>query len=87
MIADPLAQAELEAVIDRMEIEEVRDLTAGLGDRERMVMYDHYGLGRPARTLNQIAGDLGVSAERVRQIEERSLCRVRTAVANGTTIT
>jgi len=33
MIADPLAQAELEGVLDRLEIEEVRDLTAGLGDR------------------------------------------------------
>ena len=77
MIADPLAQAESEAVIDRLEIEEVRHLTAGLDDRERMIINDHYGIGRPPRTLAQIANDLGVSAERVRQIEAQSLCRIR----------
>src|SRR4051794_24447007 len=40
MIADPLGQVELEGVLDRLEIEEVRDLTAGLCDRERMIIYD-----------------------------------------------
>ena len=83
MIADPLAQAESEAVIERLEIEEVRHLTAGLDDRERMIINDHYGIGRPPRTLAQIADDLGVSAERVRQIEERSLCRIRAGLAQG----
>ena len=77
MIADPLAQAESEAVIDRLEIEEVRHLTADLSDRERTIINDHYGIGRPPRTLAQIAKDLGVSAERVRQIEEQSLRRIR----------
>ena len=83
MIADPLVQAESEAVIDRLEIEEVRHLTAGLGDRERMIINDHYGIGRPPRTFAQIANDLGVSAERVRQIEEQSLCRIRAGLALG----
>ncbi len=83
MIADPLAQAESEAVIDRLEIEDVRHLTAGLGDRERMIINDHYGIGRPSRTFAQIAKDLGVSAERVRQIEEQSLRRIRSGLAHG----
>jgi len=83
LITDPLAQAESEAVIDRLEIEEVRHLTAGLGRRERKIINDHYGIGRPPRTLAQIANDLGVSAERVRQIEERSLCRIRAGLARG----
>ena len=83
MIADPLAQAESEAVIDRLEIEEVRHLTADLSDRERTIINDHYGIGRPPRTLSQIAKDLGVSAERVRQIEEQSLRRIRSGLAHG----
>ena len=83
LITDPLAQAESEAVIDRLEIEEVRHLTAGLGDRERMIIYDHYGLGRRAKTLTQIGEDLGLSGERVRQIEERSLCQIRAGLAQG----
>jgi RNA polymerase sigma factor (sigma-70 family) len=83
LITDPLAQAESEAVIDRLEIEEVRHLTAGLGRRERKIINDHYGIGRPPRTLAQIANDLGVSAERVRQIEEQSLRRIRAGLAPG----
>jgi DNA-directed RNA polymerase sigma subunit (sigma70/sigma32) len=48
-----------------------------------MIINDHYGIGRPSRTFAQIANDLGVSAERVRQIEEQSLCRIRAAIAHG----
>jgi RNA polymerase sigma factor (sigma-70 family) len=64
-----------------MEIEEVRARTEDLGDRERMILADHYGLGRPARTLREIGEDLGVSPERVRQIEERALEKLRVAVS------
>ena len=37
----------------------------------------HYGLGAEPRTLRAIAGDLGVSAERVRQIEQGALEKLR----------
>jgi RNA polymerase sigma factor (sigma-70 family) len=82
-LADPLAEREFESVIERMEIEQVRDLTAGLGERERTILCDHYGLGRPARTLREIGDELGVSAERVRQIEEKTLAALRDAVATA----
>ena len=54
-------------------------LLALLSDRERLVVSRHFGLDGKARTLRDIAGDLGVSAERVRQIEERALETLRTA--------
>jgi DNA-directed RNA polymerase sigma subunit (sigma70/sigma32) len=82
LIEDPGAQAAFANVLDQFEIEQVRDLTETLGDRERRILTDHYGLGRPARTLREIGDDLGVSAERVRQIEERTLARLRDAVAS-----
>ncbi|MDX6658534.1 MAG: polymerase primary sigma factor [Solirubrobacteraceae bacterium] len=82
LIEDPGAQAAFASVLDRFEIEQVRDLTEALDDRERRILTDHYGLGRPARTLREIGDDLGVSAERVRQIEERTLARLRDAVAS-----
>ena len=50
-----------------------------LSDRERLVVSRRFGLEGEARTLRDIAGDLGVSAERVRQIEERALETLRTA--------
>jgi RNA polymerase primary sigma factor len=82
LIEDPNAQAAFASVLDQFEIEQVRDLAETLDDRERSILTDHYGLGRPARTLREIGNDLGVSAERVRQIEERTLARLRDAVAS-----
>jgi RNA polymerase primary sigma factor len=81
LLTDPVAEHEFANVLDQMEIEEVRDLTATLDDRERQILYEHYGIGRPTRTLRQIGEGLGVSAERVRQIEEQALTTLREAVA------
>jgi RNA polymerase sigma factor (sigma-70 family) len=79
LLADPVAEEEYDKVEERLEIERVRDLTDGLGKRERTILYEHYGVGRPARTLREIGEDIGVSAERVRQIEEQTLEKVRAA--------
>ena len=81
LLADPVAEDEYEHVLDEMEIHAVRDLTRQLDKRERSVLTNHYGLGRPARTLQQIGSDLGVTAERVRQIEKEALEKLREAAA------
>jgi RNA polymerase primary sigma factor len=81
LLADPVAEDEYGAVIEQMEIEEVRDLAEGLIDRERAIVYAHYGLGRPSETLREIAEGLDLSVERVRQIEERALGKLREAAA------
>jgi RNA polymerase primary sigma factor len=80
-VADPGAEKEYDRVLDTMEIEAVRDLADGLGERERVVLSAHYGLGRPQQTLNEIGSDLGLTAERIRQIEKEALEKLRDAVA------
>ena len=40
-------------------------------------------LDGPPRTLREIAGQLGLSAERVRQIEERALGKLRETATAG----
>jgi DNA-directed RNA polymerase sigma subunit (sigma70/sigma32) len=83
LIEDPDAQEEFKRVLERLEIDEVRDVTETLGERELRILSDHYGLGGEPRTLREIGDDLGVSAERVRQIEEQTLKKLREAVASA----
>jgi RNA polymerase primary sigma factor len=81
IVADPGAEKEYEQVLDRMEIHAVRNLADRLDERERMVLSRHYGLGRPPQTLSTIGAGLGLTAERVRQIENAALKKLREAVA------
>jgi DNA-directed RNA polymerase sigma subunit (sigma70/sigma32) len=79
MLADPRAEEEFERVPRRAAAKDVPALLALLSDRERFVVSRRFGLEGEARTLRDIACDLGVSAERVRQIEEQALDTLRAA--------
>jgi RNA polymerase sigma factor (sigma-70 family) len=80
LVADPGAEGEYEEVVERMQIEQLPSLSETLDEREREIVCAHYGLGRRAETLQEIGGRLGLSAERVRQLEERALGKLRAAV-------
>lgn len=80
-VVDPRAEEQYQEVLDQIEIQEVRELADRLDDRERVVIQAHFGLGRSARTLGEIGGVLGLTAERARQIEARALHKLRGALA------
>jgi RNA polymerase primary sigma factor len=80
-IADASAEGAYELVLDQIELREMRDLADQLDERERTVILTHFGVGRPAQTLNQIGGKLGLTAERARQIEAGALAKLRQALA------
>ncbi|WP_170121313.1 sigma-70 family RNA polymerase sigma factor [Geodermatophilus tzadiensis] len=80
-IADPQAEWAFDDVLDDIEVGEVRALTDLLDDRERLVIRQHFGLDEPAQTLRGIATGLGVTAERVRQIEAGALAKLRASLA------
>jgi RNA polymerase primary sigma factor len=80
-IADPTAEEAYSGVLQRIEIGEMRELASRLEERERVVLRAHYGLGQPAQTLAQIGESLGLTAERVRQIEAAALRRLRDGLA------
>jgi RNA polymerase sigma factor (sigma-70 family) len=79
LIADPLAEDEYERVVSNVVAGELRDLLSGLSDRERSVLRWRFGLDGETLSLREIAGRLGVSAERVRQLENRALGKLRAA--------
>ena len=79
LLADPGAEDEFEQVSTHAAAKGVPALLAQLSDRERLVVSRRFGLDGEVRTLRDIAGDIGVSAERVRQIEQRALETLRTA--------
>ena len=83
LIPDVAAERAFETVLDAMERHEVRELTARLGDRERIVVRAHYGIGVPPQTLHQIGKRLGVTAERARQIEVDALDELRDALVGA----
>jgi DNA-directed RNA polymerase sigma subunit (sigma70/sigma32) len=52
-----------------------------LDERERYILLNHYGLeGRDARTMADIGKSMGLSRERVRQIEVGALQRLRATI-------
>ena len=80
LLADPLAEGAYERVLDSIETEQLLALLAGLSDRERGVLRARYGVGSgEEESLRSIAGRLGISAERVRQIESRALGKLAAA--------
>jgi DNA-directed RNA polymerase sigma subunit (sigma70/sigma32) len=79
LLADPLATDAYEDLLDHSEIEQVRALLGSLNERERTILRARYGLDGPEQSLRQIGEQIGLSGERVRQIEERALGKLRAA--------
>jgi RNA polymerase sigma factor (sigma-70 family) len=80
-VADPTGEDDYERVIGRVSSQQVKSLPDSLSERERSIVCARYGIGCDAKTLREIADGVGLSAERVRQIEERALAKLRTAAA------
>jgi RNA polymerase sigma factor (sigma-70 family) len=81
LLSDPPAEEAYERVVLRLVTRELPRLLAGLSERERTVICSRYGIGGRPQTLREIAEILGVSAERVRQIEQASLGKLSEAAA------
>ena len=56
---------------------ELVKLMSGLDEREKNIIIDYYGLSGTPMTLQEIGDELSLTKERVRQIKEKSLRKLR----------
>ena len=58
--------------------EAIKGMLDRLDDRERLIITSRFGLGGAAeQTLEQLGRELGITKERVRQIESRGVDKLR----------
>ena len=79
-LADPMGDAAEQHVERGEAISTARALDGTLTERERGVLRARCGFAGPPQTLREIGDRLGLSAERVRQIESGALDKLRATV-------
>jgi RNA polymerase primary sigma factor len=78
LIEDVEAVSPVDASVARARNEEIERLLAGLTEREAIVIKSRYGLvDGISKTLDQIGEDLGVTRERIRQIEAKTMSKLK----------
>lgn len=84
LIEDAAAVAPLEAATQAMLNQALNDALEDLPERERKVLRLRFGLvdGR-MHTLDEVGREIGVTRERIRQIEIKTLARLRNPVHSG----
>ena len=77
LLEEPNAVSVEENVVQHSLAEEVEDLLAELDPKEREIIRMRYGFDGEAMTLEEIGSKLGLSRERIRQIEKKVINRFR----------
>jgi len=83
-IPDTTAVVPMDAVAHELLREQLEDVLDGLSIREKRIVQLRFGLldGRP-RTLEEVGHVFGVTRERIRQIESKSLMKLRKPSVSG----
>lgn len=89
--ADEMFSAQADSRTDQVELEsaqsqretQIRSILSRLDEREQRIIINRFGLerGREPLTLKEVGAEMGVTKERVRQIEARAINKLRQAAA------
>jgi RNA polymerase primary sigma factor len=81
IVGDEEAQTPFEMLRDRDLRDEVGDLIAVLDEREKKIIFSRFGLdgGKP-KTLEEVGKKFGVTRERIRQLQNIALMKLRRAL-------
>jgi len=81
-LADPEADDPYEVAVFRLAADELPGVLATLSERERAIVRGRFGFDGHDFTLAELGDELGVSAERVRQVEQVALAKLRDRSTN-----
>jgi RNA polymerase primary sigma factor len=76
LFSDPSASDPEEEAADAFRRQAVRRAVAGLPDRERRILELRFGFAGESESLEKIGKELGITRERVRQLERDALARL-----------
>jgi RNA polymerase primary sigma factor len=82
-LSDEVTQAPDEAVMETTRSEDIDMALASLKPREADILRRYYGLGQEAHTLEEIGRVYSLTRERVRQIRDRAIWRLRNSNATS----
>lgn len=81
IVGDMEAQTPFEKLRDQNLRDEVSELLAVLDEREKKIIYSRFGLdGGKAKTLEEVGKKFGVTRERIRQLQNIALMKLRRAL-------
>ncbi|MBE6264248.1 MAG: sigma-70 family RNA polymerase sigma factor [Prevotella sp.] len=69
-------------LVDESLRDEISRALGSLNDRERAIVECFFGIGQPEMTLEEIGDKYGLTRERVRQIKEKAIRRLRHSTKN-----
>ena len=81
LVNDDAPMADRQLVIESLRAE-IDNVLKTLNERERRVIQAFYGIGEPEMTLEEIGNKYGLTRERVRQIMEKAIRRLRNNTKN-----
>lgn len=78
LVADDSIESPIESIHQEEVSKKIKDVLSTLDDREADIIARRYGLGsRKAQTLEEVGKDYGLTKERIRQIEEKAMRKLR----------
>jgi RNA polymerase primary sigma factor len=86
LVGDEGARTPFEFLRDRNLRDELPELLAILDPRERLIIFQRFGLdGARPKTLEEVGNKLGVTRERIRQLQNIALMKLRRALSRKET--
>jgi RNA polymerase primary sigma factor len=81
LVNDNSPSADKQLVLESLR-QEIQKVLSSLNERERMIIEAYYGINQPEMTLDEIGVKYGLTRERVRQIKEKAIRRLRNSTQN-----